>query len=366
MPRDDPKSIVLIGAGHTHALAMLRLQDALPKETRLTLIDPLAHAVYSGMLPGCVARHYQLDELKISLAALSERVGATFIQDRVREIDPVSKRLSLGNGKHVSYDVASFDIGATSKLSGLNGFDNHAVPVKPLEAFTSMWDTYLTRTDSGLIAVIGGGVAGSELAMAMAFALQQRNLKYQITVVDRDEVLADLSKSARRRILKAFQAFGIITSEHASVREVTADGLVLETGQLVDADLIIGAAGAVPHQWIETTPLRQYNGYIEVNAQLQSSDPDVFAVGDCAHFTKRPLPKAGVFAVRQAPVLSHNLIAAISGAHLKAYKPQSDFLKLITLGGKTALADKFGITISGKWVWALKNRIDSDFMRRFR
>ena len=363
---NQPKSIVLIGAGHTHALVMLRLQNTLPEGIDLTIIDPIADAIYSGMLPGFVAGRYESDDLKINLPSLSQRVGATFIQDYVRAIDPASKQVNLESGRNISYDVASFDIGITSKLSRLSGFDDHAVPVKPVGSFTKIWNTYLLQTTYARIAVIGGGVAGSELAMAMAFALQQRSLEYQITVIDRGGVLADLSKSARRPILKAFQTFGIATQEHASVREVTADGLVLETGQLVDADFVIGAAGAVPHPWIETTPLYHQNGYIEVNAQLQTSDPNVFAVGDCAHFTERPLPKAGVFAVRQAPTLSHNLVAAISGGHLKSYKPQSDFLKLITLGDKTALSEKFGITMSGKWVWALKNRIDSDFMRRFR
>ncbi len=60
----------------------------------------------------------------------------------------------------------------------------------------------------------------------------------------------------------------------------------------------------------------------------------IFAVGDCAHLTDAPRPKAGVFAVRQAPVLFDNLRAVLSGGALRAYRPQKDYLKLISTGGK--------------------------------
>ena len=92
----------------------------------------------------------------------------------------------------------------------------------------------------------------------------------------------------------------------------------------------------------------------------------MYAVGDCAYLSHAPRPKAGVFAVRQAPVLFNNLRAELSGGQTQLYTPQRDYLKLISTGRKSAVTDKWGIGLSGDWVWRLKDRIDRKFMDQFR
>ena len=77
-----------------------------------------------------------------------------------------------------------------------------------------------------------------------------------------------------------------------------------------------------------------------------------------------PRPKAGVFAVRQAPVLARNLVAAYHGRPLLHHDPQRDYLKIISLGGRTALAEWYGLTLHGRWLWRWKDRIDRRFMDR--
>ncbi|RMD95600.1 MAG: selenide, water dikinase SelD, partial [Alphaproteobacteria bacterium] len=74
-----------------------------------------------------------------------------------------------------------------------------------------------------------------------------------------------------------------------------------------------------------------------------------------------------VYAVRQAPVLAHNLAEALrGGARLRRYRPQRDYLKLVSLGEKAALADKFGLRLEGRLLWRWKDRIDRRFMEKFR
>jgi selenide,water dikinase len=78
-----------------------------------------------------------------------------------------------------------------------------------------------------------------------------------------------------------------------------------------------------------------------------------------------PRPKAGVFAVRQAPVLYHNLRAVLTEGRLRPYRPQRDYLKLVSTGGQAAVADKFGLRSGGGWLWRIKDRIDRRFMAKF-
>ena len=104
-----------------------------------------------------------------------------------------------------------------------------------------------------------------------------------------------------------------------------------------------------------------------VDQHLRStSHPTLYAAGDCAHFAPDPRPKAGVYAVRAAPVLAHNLAADLTGRQRRVFRPQRDFLKLVSMGGKTAVAEKAGFALAGPWLWRWKNRIDARFMKTLR
>jgi selenide,water dikinase len=69
--------------------------------------------------------------------------------------------------------------------------------------------------------------------------------------------------------------------------------------------------------------------------------------------------------VRQAPVLAHNLLAYCRGGTLREHQPQRRFLSLLSLGGKTAVADRGRFSASGSWVWRWKDHIDRKFMALF-
>ena len=88
----------------------------------------------------------------------------------------------------------------------------------------------------------------------------------------------------------------------------------------------------------------------------------MFAAGDCAHLTFDPRPKAGVFAVREAPYLLKNIQALLRGTKPESFNPQGDYLKLVSLGAKVAGADKFGRFTQSAAMWRLKDRIDRKFM----
>jgi selenide,water dikinase len=354
---------VLVGGGHTHAL-LLRSWGMNPLPgVRLTVINPGPTAPYSGMLPGFVAGHYTRDELDIDLVQLTRFAGARLIAGKATAIDPVAKTIAVADRPDIAYDVAVIDVGITSEMPRLAGFADFGIPAKPLGAFASRWDAYRTTATAPKVAVIGGGVAGAELAMAMAYAL--RDKAPQVSLIDRGEVLDGFDPPARNRLLAALEELGVTLVEHADVAEVRADAVHLTDGTLVASDFTTGAAGARPHDWIADIGVDLHQGSLIVGPTLQTSDPDIFAVGDCAHLSHDPRPKAGVFAVREAPYLFDNLRARLSGGKMRNYHPQKDYLKLISLGGKSALAEKLGTARRGALLWKWKNHIDRKFMDQF-
>ena len=361
------RDLVLIGGGHSHAL-VLRMWGMNPLPgARLTVINPGPTAPYSGMLPGFVAGHYDRDALDIDLVQLARFAGARVIFGAASGIDRTAHEIHVPDRPPVGYDVASIDIGITSAMPALPGFAEHAIPAKPLGPFAEAWDRYRAKDGPASVAVIGGGVAGAELAAAMAFALRTRGRAAQVHLVDNGTALSALRPQAASKLRAALTAQGVTLHEHTEIAEVTADGLRLANGHEIDASFITGAAGARPHGWLETSGLALTDGFVTVSPTLQSSDPDIFATGDCAHMAETPRPKAGVYAVRQAPVLFDNLRKRLSGEGTpRPYRPQRDYLKLISLGEKSALADRFGLALSGPAMWRWKDHIDQKFMDRFR
>ena len=355
------RDLVLIGGGHTHALVLRKWGMNPLAGVRVTVINPGPTAPYSGMLPGFVAGHYSRDELDIDLVKLCRFAGARLINGAAFAVDPDTRRVRVQGRPPIAYDVLSIDVGITSAMPDLAGFATHAVPAKPLGAFASAWDRFRDAQTTPAIAVIGGGVAGAELAMAMQHAMAG---KASISLIDRGVILKDMGTTARRKILAQLDAAAINLRPDTQVTGVTAAGVQTDAG-LIAAGFVTGAAGAKPHDWIAGIGVAVTDGFITVSPRLQSSDPLIFAVGDCAHMAQTPRPKAGVFAVRQAPVLFDNLRAVLSGGTLRDYTPQRDYLKLISLGGKRALAEKFGTAFAGKTLWQWKNQIDRKFMDQF-
>lgn len=389
-PAPQTHDVVLIGGGHAHALLLRAWRTADAPGARLTLINPEPTAAYTGMLPGHIAGRYPRAALDIDLVKLCRRAGARLILGAADGIDRAARRIHVQGRGEIAYDLASLDIGVTSGPSDIPGLAAHAHAAKPLGPFADAWAAWCARVAEALgakeglgdkdglsgalaeqggddagasAAVIGGGVAGVELALAMAHRLRTIGATPQVSVIDAREPLAELGASARRGLLAALDAAEIRLEAHAPVADVRADAATLSDGRVIPSRFTVAAGGARPHRWLAATGLTDAAGYVPVDATLRSLiDPNIFAVGDCAHLSHAPRPKAGVFAVRQAPILRGNLIAALTGAKPQPYRPQRDYLKLISMGGPRAMADKWGFRFEGDWVWRLKDRIDGAFM----
>lgn len=359
------RDIVFVGGGHAHAL-VLRMWGMKPLPgARLTVISPDPTAAYSGMLPGHVAGHYPREALQIDLVKLARHAGARLILGRATGIDRDARRVAVSDHPPVAYDLLSIDIGISSEMPALPGFGDHAVPAKPLDAFADRWQAFAATAPKGArVAVIGAGVAGVELALAAA---QRLGPDAQVTLVEAGAALSALGSGARRALLRHIARAGVTLVEDAAVAAVERDGLRLADGRLIASDFTLGAAATRPQGWLAGTGLALHEGFVKVDEYLRSaSDPAIFAAGDIAHLTHAPRPKAGVFAVREAPVLLHNLTVAATGKGVqRPYRPQRDYLKLVSAGAGRAVADKWGLPLDGAWLWRWKDRIDRKFMAKF-
>ena len=366
------KDLVLVGGGHSHALALRMLAMKPIEGLRITLVSPASHTPYSGMLPGLVAGHYNFEQTHIDLARLCQWAGVRFLAAEVTSLDPMTRRLSLAGRPPINYDLVSIDIGSQPELDSVPGARAHAVPVKPVADLWQRWQELQGRVLAQTaavdyrIAVVGGGAGSVELAMAMATRLAGKSVVIDLWC-GAPEILQNYNARARSAVMAALQGQGIAVHLNARVEQVEQDCLVMSDGARPAYDELFWCTGAAAAPWITASGLQtDESGFLAVRDTLQSLDDDrVFGAGDIATQVNHPRPKAGVYAVRQGPVLAHNLRALLLDRPLQNHRPQQRFLSLISLGGKQATADKGPFSATGHWVWRWKDRIDREFMSRF-
>jgi selenide, water dikinase len=361
------QDLVLIGGGHAHALVLRAWAMRPMPGVRLTVINPGPTAPYTGMLPGHIAGHYPRAAMMIDLVRLARMANARLILDTATGLDLDQARVHLAGRPPIRFDRASLDVGIGSGLPDLPGFADHAVAAKPLGAYAEAWERFLEKPPTiPRIVVLGAGIGGVELALAMQHRLQMAGTPPKITLIDpAKEVLQGIGAGARRVLLSELAQTGVTLRLGQTATSIEAGAVVLQDGASLASDFTVSVAGARPQHWLTTTGLALQKGFVAVGPTLQTSDPRVFAVGDCAHLSHAPRPKAGVFAVRAAPILDHNLRAVLAGrGSLRPYQPQRDYLKLVSLGDRRALADKFGQAFQAPWIWRWKDRIDRRFMTK--
>jgi len=155
--------------------------------------------------------------------------------------------------------------------------------------------------------------------------------------------------------------------EDAAVDRNTGEKFHLVHGEEVPFDVAFVATGTKPsalfaESGIPTGP----DGGLLVNGYLQSVKyPEIFGGGDCIRFDPRPLDRVGVFAVRENPILLHNLDAALSGGDSREFKPQEVYLLIFNLGNGTAVFVRKSLVFGGSFAFKLKDRIDRKFMKVF-
>lgn len=357
--------ILLLGAGHAHLLALPPLRRALP-DARIVLVDCDSHATYSGMFPGHVAGHYPLDMLRVELEPFARRHEAQFLRARVCGIDAATRQVWLegaGQDGPLTYDLASLDIGSHSALpEGLPGAADHAVALKPLGSSLARLAVQAGDPAGRTAAVVGGGVAGVEIALALA----HRGFAGVSLIEAGACIVPALGRRVRRRLDQALRHAAVGLHLGRRVVEATAAGVRLDTGDWIASDLTLAATGARPQGWLARDLPTDPAGFVRVGPSLLVEGcSTLFAAGDCAAMTHAPRPKAGVFAVRQAPVLARNLVSCVQQRPVQHYLPQRDYLKIISLGRKDAVAEWHGLTLHGRWLWRWKDRIDRRFMAQF-
>ena len=354
--------LVLIGAGHSHLIAVEQLFKLGLANAEVTLISDVQEAPYSGMLSGYMAGIYEKNDLTIDLEALAKKFNVRLMIGKIVSIDPVGQKLLLSGGEEVTYDCLSINIGILPARISCSGEDQEKIIyVKPLSHFIPKWEKLLEEKKNLKISVVGGGSAGLEVT----HALMLRGFKHVHLISSSDSLLPELGSATKDKAKQALTAKKVQLHLNSTAVSYAEGKLLLSTGASIECDYAFICTGAKAQRikGLETDA----EGYLVTNSQLQVQGfKNIFAAGDCINFNHQKLPKAGVYAVREGAILARNLFSALHSKELEEFLPQKIFLKIHLTGHKQALASKGRFYYQGKLAWLLKDYLDRSFMKRFK
>jgi NADH dehydrogenase FAD-containing subunit len=312
---------------------------------------------------------YRPEEIRFNVKKLSEDRGAAFVEDKVVKVKPEERKIDLKSGNQISYDVISLNTGSFVPVAESMTADETVFTVKPIENLltANRKITEILKTRELTATVVGGGPTGVEIAGNLDRLVRNKSGKSRITLVAGTRLLAQFKAGVRQRALNSLGGWNVQVLEGVRMAAVKDGAVELSDGAVLESDIIFMALGVKPSTLFEDSglPIGRDGGML-VNQYLQSvSHPEIFGGGDCISFEPQPLAKVGVYAVRQNPILLHNLLSALNGHELRPFVPQKSILLALNLGDGTAIVHWHSMVWGGRLGFALKDYIDRKFMRLF-
>jgi selenide,water dikinase len=328
------------------------------------------------MLPGVLSGQYQPEQMEIDLVRLCAANGARLVLGKVIGLDHTEQTLRFDDRAPLPFDVLSIGVGSTVHATAAKTEDDpKQIPIKPMQTFLPRFREHLSRIAfeperKRRLAVVGLGAGGIEIALCIQNLLRSDRPaeSWQVVLVGSSPtILPEFLPTTRKRVGRALELAQVEVRTECRVRSTSEQGLLLEDGDTLTVDLAVWASGAAAPGILTTLGLPvDENGFLLVDQNLQSTGGlPIFAVGDAAALPFDYVTKAGVYAVREGPILWENLQRILREETLVAYKPQRNFLRLLNTGNGSAIGQYAGTSFAGSWVWKLKDRIDVRFMEKY-
>jgi NADH dehydrogenase FAD-containing subunit len=365
------KRLVFVGGGHAHLTSLKDLAGFTKHGHEIVLISPSPYHYYSGMGPGMLSGIYRPWEVRFHIKKLVEHQGATFIKDKVIKIDPGRRLLSLSSGEKVNYDIVSFNTGSEVPVESLvTTPGENVVTVKPVVNLLKAQHIILEaiRNNKALnFVVVGGGPAGVEISANLWRLLNENHGKGEITLIGGKRLLGDAPGKVRHLALESLTRRGLKIVEGTYVKAIENGVVSLSDGREVAFDLTFVAIGIRPSSlFLDSGLPTAADGGLLVNSHLQSiAYPNILGGGDCISLEGYSLAKVGVYAVRENPILYHNLLSALEGGKMMTFEPQKHFLLIFNMGDGQGIFWKKNWAWEGRLAFLLKDYIDRKFVRRF-
>jgi NADH dehydrogenase FAD-containing subunit len=350
-------------------VTLAHIHEIVAKGHKVTVVGPSEYHYYSGMGPGMLSGFYSAEDIRFATRHLVEKQGGAFVRDKAVRVDPEKNKVYLTSNATIEYDVVSFNAGSYVPQPQMTQNIENVYSVKPIETLLEVKGRLLEMTFQKkiTIAVVGGGASAAEMAGNIWSLLQNQKYRPEIVVFGGHSFMSPFKGTVQDKARKILEDRRISIIEEGHVLALEPEKIIMASGTEHKADFVLLATGVKPSKIFADSdlPVGADNGLL-VNAYLQSTEyKNMFGGGDCIYFQDNPLDKVGVYAVRQNPVLYHNLVASLEGGTSQSFDPGPDYLLIFNMGGGQGVFKKRMLKFHGKLAFWIKDYIDRTFMKKF-
>jgi len=361
--------VVVVGIGFAGLATVSRLRRS---GMQVTLVDRNIYSTFQPLLYQVATGGLTPSDVAYPLRGFAHRYRARFTHGEVTAIDYAARTVILANGDALDYDYLVVATGVSAAYYGVPGADKHSQGLYTRRDAVALRDQILaglerlsgdSRGSEWAVTVVGGGATGVELAGTLA-ELRNIALPTAYPSIDRTRMhirllemapslLAPFHPALREYAHRQLLAREVDVRLNATIREVTADHVVLANGENVPSDITVWAAGVGAPEPLGSWGLPQgRGGRILVRPDLRVVDHDrVFAVGDIAMIEDQPLPQLA------QPALQTGRHAADQITRLAAGQPTTRFEYhdkgiMATIGRHSAIVQlPHGLRVRGFPAW---------------
>jgi len=284
-----------------------------------------------------------------------------------------------GQAERTNYDHLVLACGADSNLGVIPGMSDHAFPFKTMSDAVRLRLHMIQQLEKAeasgsserrkfylSFVIIGGGFSGVELAGEINDLIRESSRFYRnfhedeikVTLVHSgNQILPEVSPSLREFALTKMRKVGVEVLLNTRAAAATPEGVGLPDGSLIGAATVVCTIGTTPERIVERLDVRKERGRIVTDADMRVNGlQNVWAVGDCAYipnaFNNEPCPPTAQFAERQGRQAAANIVRVLRGEPTRPFYFKQ-LGQLCSIGGRRAVAEMFGLRISGFLAWFL-------------
>jgi NADH dehydrogenase len=380
----DRTRILIVGGGFGGVYTALTLEKHFGHDATvdIALVSKENYLTFQPMLPEVISGSIGLVD---TITPIRRLCPNTHLYTRtVEKIDLERKRVlaTAGFGSRpfeLDYDHLVIALGNVTSFAGQPGLAEHALPFKYLGDALALRNRVIHTLEEADIepdpevrrtlltfVVAGGGFSGVEAVAELndfvrAAAKSFHHIKgEEIRVVllhAQGLILPELPKSLAEFAQRLLMKRGVEIKLNTRLHGATTDAALLTGGERIATRTLVSTVPSAPNPLVAALPCKKERGRIVVDRHLELPDnPGVWAVGDCAWIldakTGEPCPPTAQHAIREAKCLAGNIVASLRGEAKKAFSFTA-LGKMGSLGHRSAVAEVFGIKISGFLAWWL-------------
>ena len=333
----------------------------------LTLIAPSTRGYNSGMFSGFLEGIYTESEISFELSLACLAYGVSFVPGSPHRIDLPNKRVFLKDGQMISFDILVLE--PESRLTGedFEGVKKYANLASPFESLKKIKQHFSVRNIGLHITIVGAGICGVELALALNSLLKNRGRKADFTIIDASHSVLRGSDPKTQKIAaaKLKEADMELLLGH-KIHRVSEELLYFDDQTVLQYDYLIWATEPVGNPIFKDSGFTvDDKGFPLFNQFLQSVDaPNIFGTGTGVVFSKNNLPRTDIYAFKQVPCLLRNIKRIGAQAKLSNCLSLGHTPHLIALGESKGVWRWGNLVLEGKHGYRVKKRRDSKLIER--